>query len=617
MLPRNLHLNFKLLLVLTLVAVPSLGQEQHYDSGLLSRFSLSSSPASRVDEATALSRFVDDNFASRRPAFEWREVRVDRDATHAHALYQLQYEGRKVAQAFLKVHYRHEGWVDYASSSWRFPFNVNLPSPSLGRRGELESDIRRELQKEKDLGDLTLKLEPVIWTSQSGRAVAAMDVVATAASRGFVRHFYVDEENGSKLADVPAARSLDVSTQKIYKKSPLSGAPTLATLTGLDSLTTLASSHIHVYRHEKEATPRVVEVNPGGTAYSDDGAYTTAPSTFDEGCGGSTTSGDTSECPNQAFDAVNVFYHVQTFRERVDTLFTTMGNSTSVFQHDPLPALVNAFVDTDGRFGNDRNNALYIPSGCPSGTGGGACIVFVPPMAGALPACGSGTKTFYDPAREAVVLIHEYQHYVTDMISGMIGASDLNFPAVADILHEGYSDYFGASQVTKVVGSDVTLVGDYFLQDCVPLKREIGVLKPFENTSEDLDPHYAGISWASALWTLRASLGADKVDLLALKSLFFMPVQPTSFDAVEAVVKADEALNAGVNVRSIRHLFYSETLFLAGAVPPFDPLTKFVEVGFSGCNSVPRPASAGMTWLGALLWLFSTVLMGRRKRSQS
>ncbi len=608
-----------LLLFLTGSAQTAWAEVERFESGLLARFSrqnlsaaVSSAIEDRAEESVALQHFLEENFASQDRAFEWRPVRIDRDATHAHALYQLHYEARPVAEHFLKVHYGRSGRVDYASSSWRFPFTAQIPPPSGERRRGLEDEIRLSLLKERGIRDPVLKIDPVLWVSPSGRAVAALEVIAS-DFHGYVGHFFVDELNGRRLAEVRAFRSLEVPGQKVYKKSPIVPAFDTVTLSGLASLDTLLSETIHVLRHENESAPRLVEVS-AQTIFADDKAFQTDPDSFESECGASKYTNDPVLCPNQGFDGVNVYYHVQSYRERLNGLLAEIGASSAVLRNDPLTILVNAFVDSDPNSeGNDRNNAYYIPEGCTEVAGSASCLIFVPPAKGSASICGSGTIKFYDPAREALVLVHEYQHYVTDMIANLTpGSADK--PKLGDALHEGYSDYFGASQVSRVVGSDVTLVGEYFLQECSPVTRQLATIQVYLNSSSDLDPHYSGTSWASGLWALRVLVGAEKADLIALKSLFFLPVLPTSFDAVEALVKADQSLNAGNNVVTIRDIFYSQVKFLGGKAPPFDINTKLTDVGFSGCNSVARPGRSGSTWLVLGLWVLGTILVGRHRR---
>ncbi len=616
MLQRILHSAYKVVWFVTLAAQPAFASLDRFDSGLLARFE-ASAPSERLDEGEAVRRFVDEHYGSQDPAFEWREARVDRDDTHAHAVFQLHYEGRRVANHVLKVHYNRDGWVQYASSSWKFPFRVEVPAPSRARKDEREAQLRREIFRSRGIRDLKLHSDPVIWVSERGEAHAALEVVVSAFSRGYIRRLFIDERSGRHLGDMPGTRSIDVPNQQVYLKDPLpfpgNGTLTTVTLTGLESTDTLASSHIHVYRHEDEADPRVVEIS-SSTIFKNVSGWDPDPQSFTSSCGTSSDKNDPTKCANQGFDGTNVYYHLQTFRDRLDEMFADIGSTPEVLRNDPLPVLVNAFFDSDGSGSTDRNNALYIPSGCPDGLGADACIIFVPPASGSLSDCGVGSKVFFDPAREGVVLVHEYQHYVTDMISGMVGTLVATEVHVADALHEGYSDYFGASQVTRVAGTNATLVGEYFLKNCTPLQREIATIQPFENSEADIDPHHSGQSWASGLWAMREFLGADAADLIALKSLYFMPIMPTSFDSVEALVKADASLNGGVNAGFIRSLFYNQVKWVAGASTIFDPTTKLIDVGFSGCVSVARPGKALPTLLGLVVWLGATIAAGRRRR---
>jgi hypothetical protein len=606
-----LHRLRGLVLALTLVGASAFAGIERYESGLLSRFEEEHAPAVRLGEDEAIARFVAEQFAQMGPGLRWRRLQTDRDLSHTHALFGLELGGRRVAGHFLKVHYRRDGWVQYASSSWRHPLAVQVSRPSRGLREAIETRLRARLGRERRLFSPKIKLEPIVWVSATGEARAAFEAIVEVASAGYGTKLFIDEKTDAWLAEEATSRGVDVANQ-VYLKSPFGGASaTAVTLTGLTSSSTLESAVMHVQRHQNEATPTLVEISSSTAFVTQTGAgYTNDPDGFSASCSGATT-----DCPNQGFDGVNVYYHIQTYRERIDQLLSELGSNSSVLARDPLPVVVNAFVDSNFDGSNDRNNALYMSAGCPDGVGEPPCITFVPPAKGQLSDCGPGVTKFYDPARESVVLVHEYQHYVTDMITHMVGVQVAGAaPHIADVLHEGYSDYFGASQVTRVVGSNVTLVGEFFLQQCTALQRDIKDIQVYEDSELDLDPHYSGISWASGLWQFREDVGADTADKIALKSLFFLPTQPTSFDAVESLVKADREVTGGQYTSYLRDLYYNQIKFLGTEAPPFDPITKYIEVGFSGCSAAARPGARGVLWPVLILWLVGTVAAGRTRR---
>lgn len=230
-----------------------------------------------------------------------------------------------------------------------------------------------------------------------------------------------------------------------------------------------------------------------------------------------------------------------------------------------------------------------------------------------------GATTFFHTAREAVVAVHEYQHYVTDQIAGLIAGQSVR--TVGDALHEGYSDYMAASHISETAARTVTKVGEYVFQQCddanPAIIRDIGTIKVYDPDNLESAPHVYGWSFASGLWKLRTQLGREAADLLALKSLFLLPVEPGFMDAVEAVVQADKTLFAGANVATIRQIFYNEVHFLGGQTGQFRDVDKAIlEVGLHSCASAPYRRHPATAWVlfGVLgLWLGVTTLLGRRQ----
>src|SRR5262249_15313812 len=158
--------------------------------------------------------------------------------------------------------------------------------------------------------------------------------------------------------------------------------------------------------------------------------------------------------------------------------------------------------------------AAYVPQVCRSDNSIDHCLVFLRPAPIAGPSiCSDSTVAFYDLAREAIVIAHEYEHYITDQITGFVGGT-LTKPNVADALHEGTSDYLAASYVSYANNAEETLVGQYGFQACPAVQRQLNTVYTYAGPAEGEieDPHLSGLSWASALWNLRTQFGRDIVD---------------------------------------------------------------------------------------------------------
>lgn len=566
-------------------------------------------------EGEAVRAFLEREYAAYRPDFEWRQVSRITDHTHTHLFFALHYRGRTVETRSLKVHYNHQGFIEYASSDWSVPISVSLDENSESRRQAWHREIRRAFLTKFGRAPGRLDLRPVIWVSRdSTRATAAFEVVLTDQRRGIFRTFFIDEKTGTNLQEKTSVRFAEV-----FRINPDAEARQAVTLPGLTSPTALSSAYFNVRRDELTGGVSTLrDVDPTqtftGGSYVDD----PTPAQYGSNCSGSTP----TSCPNQAFEAVNVYYHLEGFRERLRDYFAALG-ATVTMPADPLSVIVNSLsvdVDGDGDGSTEANNAAYISQPCrdsdPTMT---RCLVFLQPAAASSTTCGDGVKQFFSVAREAVVVVHEYQHYVTDSLTGMtMGQTQAN---VGDALHEGFSDYFAASHVSQVVGSSVTAIGAYAFQNCAAIIRDIGTVKVYDKDSLETGPHYYGWSWASGLWKLRQELGATVMDKVVLKSLFLLSTQPGFMDAVEALVQADKALNSGANAPRIRQVFYEEVKFIGGQTGQFRDIgAGIVEVGLRSCAFVggraSHSASAGASGAVLVAWLWGLMFLGRKRMQE-
>ncbi len=594
----------------------SIALESRFASGLLRQFA-ADDPEGDQGEARAVSEFLDREYGAFRPDFSWRRVSRFVDKTHTHLFFALQYRGRAVENRNLKVHYNRRGFIEYASSDWSVPISVSTDAESGARLRERRREISQAFADKFGRPPGRLELRPVIWVSRdSTRATPAFEVVLGDERRGIFRTFFIDEKTGTNLQE-----KITVRFAEAFRINPDAEARQTVTLPGLaGGATTLSSSYFHVRRDEiSGGTSTLREVDPTAN-FSGTGGYfdDPTPAQYAANCTGSTA----TSCPNQGFEAVNVYYHLESFRERLRDYFTALG-ATVTLPADPLPVIVNSLsvdVDGDGDGSTEANNAAYIAQPCrdsePAMT---RCLVFLQPAAGSSATCGDGIKQFFSVAREAVVVVHEYQHYVTDSLTGMtMGQTQTN---VGDALHEGFSDYFAASHVSQLVGSSVTAVGAYAFQNCSAIIRDIGTVKVYDKDSLETGPHYYGWSWASGLWKLRQEVGATVMDKIALKSLFLLSTTPGFMDAVEALVQADKALNNGANAARIREVFYDEVKFIGGETGQFRDIgAGVIEMGLRSCAfasaRATHSASAGASGAVLVAWLWGLMIWGRKRMQE-
>lgn len=573
----------------------------------------------RLSEADAKASFLKENFPAIQSA-EWKVVSRATDSTHTHTLYQLYLAGLPVDNLFTKLHYQNDGYISYATSHWEVPFERHLDRVhrSFDKRGSHQLVIRMVRERFPDFSGKVTSSK-VWWLDLKNEEILpAYRYTVNWWKKGFSREWFISADNPRLLEERNLVRTVTVTNKSVYKKSPLGMAGAFDTddITDLDAASVLSNSFVHVYREQNIASGgdnhSLFDVDPQNT-YANTGEFSLDPRTaFYKGLTCTT-------CENQKFDAVNAYYHLNGFRQYISSLHSILGltSSMNTLLNDPLSVIVNSLstdFDGSGSGADDTDNAAYFSDTCRSGYTPEfpRCLAILRSSVITTDQCTGSTATIelFHLAREANVIVHEFQHYITDHVTHLVGGT-VSAPRVGDALHEGYSDYFGASQVTRASGVDSSSIGAYAFQQCTPFIRNISALHPYENSSNDTDPHYSGMTWASGLWFLRQSLGVTYTDELAIKSQFYIPPLAGFVDAVEALVQADKALSGGSNVTTIRTLFYTTLKFNGGDTSFFrDPVNGIADVGFHSCGGVsPRKTSMQMSiifflvWLGGLLWL--------------
>lgn len=588
---------------------------ESHASGLFRVYEAGESHPTRETEAHSIDDFQRNQFPFLGNRHAWKEISHVQDNTHSHRIFALYYEGRRVVGQYLKTHFNPQGFIEYASSSVERRVEGFVTPISQGSqvfwKEKLKTEFETRFNRPLKGG---IQSEPVIFVdSESGELHSALEMHLVNDSPLYVRHVILDEMTGRVLSEKRSFRTVDTSG-KIFKVSPFGSATADSVTLTTDSVTKLSNSYFYVRREENVSSPTLVDIAPADYSAS----IQSNPASYDPTCKGASTA-----CADQSFDGVNVYYHLSQFRTRIGSYLTELGASVT-FTGEPIPVIVNTLTLGGYTYDELSNNAQYV-TGCRSDGSMPRCMVFLRPARlsadSSLSACGSSSLVqLHDLARESLVIAHEYQHYVTDTITHIVFGCDSNGNncAVGDAIHEAISDYLAATYVSDVAGRDVTLVGEYGLQNCTPLQRQLNTLKVFQNTTAEQDSHVAGLTWASGYWKLKTEFGTAVVDKILIKSLFYLPVAPSFSDTVESLVKADTILNAGAHVTRIRQLFYTDLNIFASKPGLFrDPSSGLVEMGTRGCSSVSYPMGAGSAlasffsfwvWLGATLWV------GRRGR---
>jgi hypothetical protein len=603
------------LVVLFFCSLTGFSLDLRFESGFPKAVSFDSFGV-RLSEFDAVEKAIRDEFQILKN-IEWKLSKRQEDSSHVHLTYDLFFQDYPVLFQHLKVHYNKEGYVDYLTSTLRQ--SVEIPVMPLRnsweeRRNEVAAILfGRASFTGRSKGRLGIWLD-----EDQNTAEWAFDVEAVPRGDEMLRRGIVSLENPRLLEEKKVMRhwrepegeraTVDLN---VFKPFP-TGASGGGALQAVPSEETGILKNGYVYvRHDREP----------GENYSDVGSTNlidlTSASNYSYQC-----SASNANCPNQKVDSGNVYYHLTSYRTWLDAKAASFGSELS-FPFDPIPVFVNFMAkaiqscpDGGGSITKTTqlNNAAYIAGACDDSGSVDRCLVFL--RYGKTSACpnlnGDPGGSF---AREALISAHEYQHYVTDMITGIeFGAADQL--RLGDVIHEGYSDYFGASYSSQNSGQDTHTVGEYaFSRDYQTSQRDLSIKKVFSDSTAYSDPHTPGWVWASALWELRDTLEATTVDLIALKSLFYLSTTPGFIDSVEALVQADRSLNGGVNEKTIRTLLFDERKFLGSLTGAFqDEDKKILKVGFQGCaNANSKSSETGFPTIGIfLLWLISTVWGGRR-----
>jgi hypothetical protein len=232
-----------------------------------------------------------------------------------------------------------------------------------------------------------------------------------------------------------------------------------------------------------------------------------------------------SSDPNDAFAEVQMYHHVHAMH----AFFKDTFGLTDV--DFPIESLVNINLYIDPK--------IAAMVGAPPGWQGFPNAAFVPKEGFAafnLPAREQGAIIFgqylkTDLSYDASVIYHEYTH-------AMIGTTRLSsvLPDVYGIDHmpgamnEGFADYFAASKTNHPV------IGSYGIAFAGPhMVRDLSVPRSCPNDMIG-QIHADGRILSSALWKIRAEVGADRADGVILRALQQFTVTTSLAGAVKLIL---------------------------------------------------------------------------------
>ncbi|WP_420456728.1 M36 family metallopeptidase [Rubrivirga sp.] len=212
----------------------------------------------------------------------------------------------------------------------------------------------------------------------------------------------------------------------------------------------------------------------------------------------------------------------------------------------------------------------------------------------------SGASGLNNPTKEAAVIVHEYMHVVSETYNA------LTYPAEADAMDEGYSDYFGIAYRRSVTGAASTVFGEYidqpggtkYTRDLVNnanyAQFNIFPAGDFDG-SGGLSPHDGGMILSGALWAFRMSSGviASNADAVVLESLKYLGSAPTFLDARNATVTAASVLGFSSYGCAIQAAFAARGIGTACVAPLTASITGPSILGFKEYGTYTCSTSGG------------------------
>lgn len=588
--------------LLFLGSLPLFAFELRYESGFPKVISFEKS-AERRSEKEAIEELIHREFSDLR-GLNWQLAKRQEDDTHVHLTFDLYHDKYPVFYQSLKLHYHREGYIDYLTSTLKKSFHP----PEIPKRSHwdgLKDELTAVLWGGRVFSGNSIGQLGIWFDEPSSEIEWAYRIEANPNTEDLVKKGLVSIRNPKLLIEEKIIRHFweeeRASLQlKVFPRFPPTKIePTVSTQSTSNLLNEVAWVQYNqnvgtgvLYRNVGENTVGLSEVE--------------AASSYQVNCDGSSNA-----CANQKVDSGNVFYHVTNYRNWLNGKSESLGSSLS-FPYDPIRVIVNFMAKAIGKESalTQSNNAAYIGGTCDESQSINHCLVFLKPA-----------SDYKSLAREAMVVAHEYQHYVTDMISGInfIGSSG-NF-SVGDVIHEGYSDYFSASYVTESSGTSTDVLGEYSFPVNSGLRRDLTEKKVLDNDELYSSPHAPGWVWASALWELRGLIGTSFTDNIALKSLYYVSTIPGFVDTVEALIQADRVLYSGVHESTIRRLFLDERKFIGTLSGVFqDSEKKIVKMGFQGCAAISsrqNEKSWVLTLIAIVIWIGMTFGLGRLIRREA
>jgi len=219
---------------------------------------------------------------------------------------------------------------------------------------------------------------------------------------------------------------------------------------------------------------------------------------------------------DRGFEQAMVYYHIDACQRYLQSLGFTDANKR------PQPVNVN---------GSGLDNSWYSP--------------------------GTGVITYgkggVDDAEDADVIMHEYGHAIQDNQVPNFGLTE-----EGGAMGEGFGDYLAATRYAEANWAWRVYIAEWdavsYSSGNPPYLRRVDSTKHYPQDMVG-EVHDDGEIWSACLWQMREALGAATSDAIVIESHFYLTPMSEFSDGAEAIILADQNLNASAHGTLIRQIF--------------------------------------------------------------
>jgi hypothetical protein len=404
----------------------------------------------------------------------------------SHLVYQQTLSGRPVYGAYLSVHLDRQGQLQVLHN--RTLPDLKLPNTSASISAvEAVQRARTAIQFGAPRGDSPApELMALPMDGESGRLVWRV-LIAAAQPQGDWE-VLLDASTGEVIKRynrlvLARGQVLDAASPPPARDAALP----LRTLTlqGLDGSGWLRGDYVDV--------TQPVGYRPA-TAFSPDGDFLYQPD-------------------DPRFKEVMVYYHIDAAQRYVQALGYSDGNDPPNGIRDRVTYASPHWFALDQSFYSVSDDALHFGDG--------------------------GWPDALDPD----IIVHEYGHALLHDLAPHWGGGEMA------TIGEGFGDYLAATLFGET-SADPACIGEWDVRgstsDASACLRRVDRDRQFPHDLTG-DAHADGEIWSRVLWDLRAAVGAEVADTLALESSFYLPPAATMVEAGQALLDADANLLGGLH----------------------------------------------------------------------